>query len=171
MGVDDTEEDRAAAAARSDDGAAKRALLVTVGERLCAVPLEHVVETMRPLPTVPLDGAPAFILGLAVIRGCALPVADLNLLLHGARARSTPGRFVTLALGARQAALAVDRVVGVRRIARLEALPPLLRDAAHEAVAAVAVHDAQLLVVLEATRLVPDPVWALAQAAPGEEPA
>jgi purine-binding chemotaxis protein CheW len=161
----------AAMALASEDGAATGALLVAVGEQLCAIPLAHVVETMRPLPTVPLDGAPAFIAGLAVIRGRAMPVADLKRLLHGAGAPSTPARFVTLALGSRQAALAVDRVVGIRRIARLEALPPLLRDAAQDAVAAVAVHDAQMLVVLEAARLVPDPVWALAQAAPGGDPA
>jgi chemotaxis signal transduction protein len=58
-------------------------------------------------------------------------------------------------------ALAVDSVVGVRpiRAGALHALPPLLRDSA--VIAAIGVLDAQLLVVLQASRLLPEALPAL----------
>jgi hypothetical protein len=45
--------------------------VVRVGARVCALPLHHVVETMRPLPIDPVVGTPAFISGVSVIRGIA----------------------------------------------------------------------------------------------------
>ena len=45
---------------------------------LAALPLEHVVETMRPLPVEPLGDAPRFILGLSIVRGEPIPVVDVG---------------------------------------------------------------------------------------------
>ena len=96
-----------------------------------------------------------------------MPVVDLGLLTGG---RSASGRFVTLRLGDRRAAVAVDAVVGVRAVdARLlQALPPLLRDAGAEVVDAIGVIDTELLVLLRAGRLVPEDVWQAVAA--GEAP-
>src|SRR5207244_5850162 len=143
------------------------ALLVRAAGRLCAVPIAHVVEVMRALPVEPIPGAPSFVPGLAIIRGAPMPVVDLGLLTGG---RSASGRFVTLRLGDRRAALAVDAVVGVRAVDAflLQELPPLLRDAGAEVVDAIGVIDTELLVSLRAGRLVPEDVWQAVAA--GEAP-
>jgi len=87
-----------------------------------------------------------------------MPVVDVARLL--ADAESHPTRFVTVNVGARRVAVAVDAVVGVRTIPSeaLGELPPLL-DGNHDAIAAIGTLDAQLLVVLRSARLIPDSVW------------
>ena len=142
---------------RPEDGAQKWTLLCTAGKRLCAVPLEHVRETMRPLPAMAVVGAPPCVRGLARIRCASLPVVDLAELLG--EPREEVGRFVTVAAGTRQVALAVSSVVDVRAIeaARLEPLPPLLSEAA-VAVNAIGRLDAELLLVLSAMQLLQDDV-------------
>src|SRR5436853_466591 len=104
-------------------------LFCRVNTRLCALPLESIVETTRPLPCEPVAGTPAFVLGLSVIRGVAVPVVDAGQLLSGQR--SAPSRFVVLKVGDRRVALAVEAVVGVRSVGALalQDLPPLVRSA------------------------------------------
>ena len=140
-------------------------LLCRARGRLWALPAELVVETMRPLPVVPLPAAPPFVLGVARIRGAAVPVVDLGVLL-AAPGASRVTRFVTLRLAKRGVALAVEELVGVRRVdsASLGALPPLLQGASEQALAAVGTLDAELLLLLEAGRLVPDTLWAALEA-------
>lgn len=136
-----------------------RAFLVcdTDGRR-CALALEHVVETMRPLPISPFAGAPDFVLGVAIVRGAPTPVVDLAALLGGGR--RTPGRFVTVKAGERRVALAVERVAGVHMLPAADGvIPPLLREARADVVAGVSTLDAELLVVIRAARIVPDEVW------------
>ncbi len=132
-------------------------LIASVGTITCAIPIEHVVETMRPLPIEPLGNLPAFVRGLAIVRGTPMPVVDAAILLG--ITGGEPARFVVVRIADRRLALAVDRVVEVRRIARaaLSAMPPLLR--AVESVAAVGAADAGLLVLLEVARTVPPEVW------------
>lgn len=139
-----------------------KCLLVHVGELLCALPLEHVAETMRPLPVRTIPGAPAFVHGAAVIRGVPVPVVDAALVLGVDSSPRTAGRFITLKTADRQVAFAVDQVVGVRDLDPSEVgkLPPLLRDASAHVVAALGTLDAELLVVLQAGKLVPEDVWA-----------
>ena len=121
---------------------------------------------MRPLPLEPLAGVPPEVLGAAIIRGVPTPVVDVRRLLGGAA--DPPARFVTIRAGATTVALAVDHVVGVVAVepAALHALPPLLSGAAAGAVAAIGRLDAELLLVLEAARLVPPELLA----APGGAP-
>lgn len=135
------------------EASAGQAILFRVYSQLCLLPLENVMETMRPLPVEPIVGAPSFVLGLAIIRGAALPVIDMAGLL--AQRSAEPSRFLTVRTGSRQFALAVTDVLGVRRIAaqQFKELPPVLQAGA-EAIAAVASRDGELLLLLEATRLV-----------------
>lgn len=146
-----------------DDGNANaNAFLVCrVQTRLSALPLAQVVETMRPLPTEAIAGAPHFVRGLAVIRGAPVPVVDAARLL-GAEEDAPPSRFVTLAVGGRRVALALSSVLGVRAVAPdlLHGLPPLLHEAGAEVVAAIGLLDAELLLVLHGARLLPDDAWA-----------
>jgi len=139
---------------------ARSVLLARVGSRLCALQLGHVVEVMRPLPVTPLEGAAAPVRGLALIRGQPTPVVDLGRLLFGAEPAAV-ARFVSVRLGGgRRAALAVDEVLGVTELPDAPAaLPPLLAGAAASAVASVSRLDAELLLVLEAGRTVPDELW------------
>ena len=136
-------------------------LVVTVGARICALPLHHVVETMRPLPIEPVAGTPGFVCGVSVIRGTPTPVVDLKVLLENGENSAGYGRFVTLKLGERRVAIGVDGVVGMRNLnsAQLEELPPLLRDATADLIEAIGSRDGLLLVVLNTARIVPDEVW------------
>lgn len=134
-------------------------LLCRSGGRICALPLSHVGETLRPLPVTPLPGVDACVLGATTLRGQAVPVVALAVLL-GAPA-GEPARFVSLRLGQRMAALAVDEVVGVRALptAMLEETPPLLDGGADAQLAGIGARDAELLLVLRAARTVPQAVW------------
>lgn len=130
--------------------------------RLCALPLAHVVETMRALPLETLPDMPHFMLGISVIRGAAVPVVNVAKLTGSAAGTaSPPARYVTLKLDARRVALAVDSVIGVRDLPpeSLEAIPPLLRELDGTAVAAIAMLDAELLLVLQGARLIPEQIW------------
>jgi purine-binding chemotaxis protein CheW len=135
-------------------------LLCRMETKLCALPLECVLETMRPLPVDPLPGAPRFILGLAIVRGAPIPVVSAAHLLGTGKV--PPTRFVAVRAGERQVALAVDSVLGVRSVTAgsLRDLPPLLRDASAEYVAAIGTLDTELLFFLQSTYLVPEELWA-----------
>jgi purine-binding chemotaxis protein CheW len=136
-----------------------RSLVVGVGTRVCAVPLIHVAETMRPLPVEPISGAPAFVRGISIIRGVPTPVVDLGLVL-GAPG-GVAGRFVTLRLGDRQVALSVETVLGVRDLDRstIQELPPLLQEASNDFIEAIGTLDSRMLVVMRAAWELPDEVW------------
>lgn len=139
-----------------------RLLVCEVGRRACGLSLEHVVETMRPLPLEPLATAPAFVAGLSIVRGEPVPVLDLRRLLGSAPSSEPAKRLVTLRFGSRSAGVLVDAVQGVRRIpdGTLRSLPPLLGEASAEVVREIGRLDEQLLLVLEGGRIVPEAVWA-----------
>jgi len=127
-------------------------LVTTVGTRSCVIPIEHVVETMRPLPIEGIANAPSFVLGIAIVRGEPVVVMDASALLGAARS-APPSRFVTMRVEDRTIALAVDAVSGVATLdARFESLPALLRAA--DVIDAIAPLDERLLVVLRAARVV-----------------
>jgi purine-binding chemotaxis protein CheW len=134
-------------------------LICRVLNRICALPLQHVIETMRPLPVQSIEGAPRSVMGVAIIRGAPVPVVDLGWVLAGAE--SQPTRFVTIDADGRRVALAVDAVIGTRMIPRgsLYDLPPLLQDANADAITAIGRLDAELLVMLGSGRVIPETVW------------
>ncbi len=137
-------------------------LTVRAHRHVCAVTLSHVTEVMRLLPVEPLDGAPAFVSGLTIIRGKATPVVDLNRLLGDVAMEPVKPtaltRLVTLQIGGRAIALLVDAVLTTRTLVRTEftALPPLWQGPHSPAVAALGALDRELFLVLETTRLLPD---------------
>jgi purine-binding chemotaxis protein CheW len=140
------------------------AMLVTrVGSVACGFPIAHVVETTRPLPVEPIGaggaGDLALVDGLAMIRGEPVPVVDARRLLGVAGAAAT--RFVVVRAADRRVALAVDAVLDVRRIdtAALPGLPPLLGGARRDLVTAIGALDAELLVVLDSARVLPEDSW------------
>jgi purine-binding chemotaxis protein CheW len=152
---------RSAPRANGGDEASRTSwLLCRAGTILGALPIEHVVEIMRPLPIEQITGAPEYVRGLSVIRGAPVPVIDVGLLLGGAITSCT--RLVAIKAATRTIALAVDEVIGITGIAAdaLGQLPPLLRDAATDAIAAIGALDSELIVFLRTGRLVPEDVFA-----------
>ena len=134
-------------------------LIVRAAGRACALPLELVIETMRPLPITLMAGAPPAVLGVAMIRGVPTVVVALAKLVSDTAPPA--GRFVTVRVGARVVALAVDAVIGIRSLprAQLHPLPPLLGSV--DSIAAIAALDAELVFALRGSQLVPDDVVAL----------
>lgn len=135
-------------------------LLFRVGSRRCAIPLARVVETMRPLAAMPLPRCPAWIGGLAMVRGHPTPVVDVARLL-GVQ-QDAPSRWVTLTTGNGTMAMAVGEVEGVMALALDAAAPlaPLLKGVAADVIEAVAVLNAELLLLLNHAHWVPEDVWA-----------
>lgn len=142
-------------------GGRQALLICRVGARLCGIPLEHVLETMRPLPVEPLGHLPGFVDGLALIRGRPTPVLDAHRLLGGSPESRLRQRFVTIRVGQRYAALAVDAVLGVRELdlTQLNELPKLLREPRNDLIVALGELDHELFLVLERSRLVPEAFW------------
>ncbi|NVD97771.1 chemotaxis protein CheW [Massilia sp. BJB1822] len=145
-----------------NSGSSKSVLLCRSGQQLYALPLASVRETMRALPAEPVPAMPDCLLGVSLIRGAAVPVVDGRRLVGAAASESAPAsRYVSLVLGERQVALAVDAVLGVRRLdaAMLAEVAPLLDGAETGMVQAISILDAELLMVLQASCLVPEALW------------
>jgi len=135
-------------------------ILLRASSLICAIPLVHVVETMRPLPVRGFSGSPEFVAGMAIIRGRATAVVDLGKLL-GEHGSGLLGRYVTIRVGTRHLALAVEGVLGIRALAEssLDPLPPLVGHLNDPLVERVGARDSELLVVLRASRVLPEEVW------------
>ncbi len=141
----------------------RQTLVVRVRARVCAVPLTHVVETMRPLPVEAVAGMPSFVRGVSIIRGLPTPIVDLGVVLGVPHCGGGSGaeRVVTLRLGDRQVALSVDSVLGVRDLdlSKLQQLPPLLQGASSDVIEAIGTLDEQFLLVLREVSELPGEVW------------
>jgi purine-binding chemotaxis protein CheW len=138
----------------------RKALIVALKSCVCAVPLTHVIETMRPLRVEPISGVPSFVQGISIIRGIPTPVVDLGSLLGTPSEQAE--RFVTLRVGDKQVALSVHAVLGVRdlgTIMTIRELPPLLQRASKEVVETIGTLDEQVLMVLRAGWELPNEVW------------
>jgi purine-binding chemotaxis protein CheW len=148
------------------DEAVMTALVFRAGPLLCALRLDEVVETMRPLDTQPLAGTPAFVLGISVLRGVPTPVIDVARLLGGERTE-TVRRFVTVRTERGAVALATGAVIGIRGIDTSVAggHPALLGAWSSRLVAGVGTIGAEPLLLLQSMRTVPDEVWEAAAAA------
>lgn len=135
-------------------------LLCRCGAVLCALPVEQIVEIMRPLPVERIAGAPAYVRGLSVIRGVPVPVVDLGLIVGEHATLSV--RLIAVKAASRIVAVTVDWVLGISAIAAdaLGQLPPLLRDTAPDTVAAIGATDKELIIFLQTARLVPEDVLA-----------
>lgn len=142
-------------------GVGRKALILGVQTRVCAVPLSHVIETMHPLPTEAISGVPSFVRGVAIIRGIPTPVVDLGAVL-GASSEHKGERFVTVRAGSRQVALLVSAVLGIRDLDALlttQELPPLLQGASQTVVERIGTLDERLLEVLQEGWKLSEEVW------------
>ena len=133
-------------------------LLVRLGGQLCAIPLEHVAETLRLLAITPLPSAPPGVMGVSIVRGSPVPIVDGRTFVGDGGPLT---RLVILCAGSRNVGLAVESIAGLRAIpeAAARSLPPLLGESS--IAARLGALDDELLVVLDAARLVPDTLAAM----------
>jgi purine-binding chemotaxis protein CheW len=141
------------------------ALVFRAGSLLCALRLEDVVETLRPLETRPLAGTPPFVRGISVLRGVPTPVLDVARLLGGAQ--SEIERYVAVRTERGTVALATGPVLGIRDVDTTVTAghPALLGVRSSQLVAGVGTIGAEPLLLLQSMRAVPDEVWEAAAAA------
>ena len=139
-------------------------LVFRAGPLLCALRLDEVIETMRPLVTHPLAGTPAFVRGICIMRGIPTLVVDVARLLGGAEAEVS--RFVAVRTERGPVAFAIGDIHGVRPVSTTTAgrHETLLGDAPARLIAGVGTIDAAPVLLLQSMRLVPDEVWAAAAA-------
>jgi purine-binding chemotaxis protein CheW len=142
--------------------AGNSSLVFRAGPLLCALRLDEVIETMRPLHTHPLAGTPAFVTGICIMRGIPTLVVDVARLLGGVTAEAS--RFVAVRTERGPAAFATGDILGVRTVNAdpAEHNTALLGDAPARLIAAVGTIDAAPVLLLQSMRLVPDDVWAAA---------
>ena len=139
-------------------------LVFRAGALLCALPLDEVIETMRPLATRPLAGTPPYVRGISVMRGVPTPVIDVSRLLRGDQGE--PERYVAVRTERGPVALATGPILGIRDttadIGRGH--PALLGGGSKSFIAGVGTIDAEPLLLLQSMRAVPDEVWEAAAA-------
>jgi purine-binding chemotaxis protein CheW len=140
---------------------------------MCALPLEEVEETMRPLPVAPVSAAPVFVRGVSLVRGAPAPVVSLASLLGGAVTEGEGGagrRFVSLRVPEGRMALDVDEVHGLRWMEEsgLDSVPPLLRATASGHLQHLGSFDGRLLALLGTSRLLPEELWRRLENASGQ---
>jgi purine-binding chemotaxis protein CheW len=126
-------------------------LIVQAGALRCALPLSEVREIMRPLPLKKVSGLASGVLGIAVIRGAALPVLSLGRLLR--QGEEVENRLVVMRTPGRDCALLVGSVHGISDVdaSAWEQMPKLLArvDFADQ----IQAEDAELMVSLSMARL------------------
>ena len=140
-------------------------LVFRAGSLLCALRLDDVLETMRPLPTRPLAGTPAFVSGICVMRGVPTPVVDVARLLGGEQAEVS--RYVAVRTERGPVAFATGQVLGIRTVVGGDVATghtALLSGAGASSplVAGIATIGAEPLLLLQSMRVLPDEVWAQA---------
>jgi purine-binding chemotaxis protein CheW len=135
-------------------------LVFRAGPLLCALRLDEVIETMRPLITHPLAGTPSFVTGICVMRGIPTLVIDVARLLGGAAADVS--RFVAVRTEHGPVAFATGDIQGVRTISAETAgqNAALLGEAPARLIAAVGTIDAAPVLLLQSMGLMPDETWA-----------
>ncbi|MEU8818718.1 chemotaxis protein CheW [Actinoplanes sp. NPDC048796] len=148
-----------------NEGAGVSALVFRAGPLLCALRLDEVIETMRPLETRPLAGTPAFVRGISVLRGVPTPVIDVSRLLGGGSAE--PERYIAVRTDRGAVAFGTGAVLGVRNVEAEPSggHPALLGGGNSRLVAGVGTLGTEPLLLLQSMRAVPDDVWEAAAAA------
>ena len=96
-----------------------------------------------------------------MIRGATVVVVDLASMLGAAADEAKQTRVVTLRVGTRVVALAVESITGVREFDRsmLSEIPPLLLQAHPEVLTAMGLLDGELMLVFDGSRIVTDKNW------------
>lgn len=132
--------------------------MVRVAGRSLALPVAHVVETMRPLPIAP-DGDDPALPGVAMIRGAACQIVALAPWLDLPGTPEAP-RFVVVRTPDAALALLVDAVVAVRTLNPIEPVSRFAMRSTHPGAMPRPSPSPTRLRVLEQLRpVLDDAVW------------
>jgi purine-binding chemotaxis protein CheW len=133
---------------------------------LCALRLDEVIETMRPLTVRPLAGTPSYVRGVTIMRGVPTPVVDVARLVGGEEADIV--RFIAVRTERGPVAFATGPVLGIRAATADAAAghSGLYGGASSRLVAGVGTVDAEPILLLQSMRVLPDEVWAAAAGVP-----
>jgi len=134
------------------------AVVFQAGSLLCALRLDDVIETMRPLGTRPLAGTPPYVRGISILRGVPTPVVDVARLLAGEP--SEVARFIAVRTEHGPVAFATGPVLGIR--ATPAAGPAVYPGVTSRLVAGVGTIGTEPLLLLRSMRVLPEDVWAAA---------
>lgn len=130
-----------------------------VGGQQYAIDIMQVKEIIIPVPVVPMPSAPDFIEGIIELRGTFLPTVDVRKRFGlNQTALTRESKFVVANLAGVYAALIVDSVLDVRRIALadIEDAPSLTRSADAGFVLGVAKWDNEIAMLLDLHRILSD---------------
>lgn len=106
----------AAPRARTGDERGLPHLVARVGTTRFGLPVERAAHVVARSPITSVPGSGAGILGIAVVLGGLLPVADAALVLGLDPDATAPGRIVVLTDGDERIGLLVDAVDGLERV-------------------------------------------------------
>jgi len=150
----------------TDGDAGVMSLVFRAGSLLCALRLDEVIETMRPLAVRRLAGVPSYVRGVTIMRGVPTPVVDVARLVGGEQGEVS--RFVAVRTEQGPIAFATGPVLGIRATepdpAARHSL--LLSDACSRLVAGIGTIDAEPILLLQSMRVLPDEVWTAAAGLP-----
>jgi purine-binding chemotaxis protein CheW len=123
-----------------------------------AVPLANVTEIERPLELTPVPNVPAWVLGVANLRGDIISVVDLRAFLGLEPGAVTPATRLLMARtrqGEMAASLVVDQVSGIRYLSSDQFSPPTapIEDQVAPYIRGMAEYANSMLVVLNLERL------------------
>lgn len=127
---------------------------------ICAIPIKDISEVMRPLPLNVIPDSPIFLLGISVIRGHSIPIVDFGTLV-GLNKSKPPEKYVVLKVESRKVALAVENVMGIKKLSRgfMDQLPPLFQNVHPDIITQIGILDEEFLIVIRASKLIPIEVW------------
>ncbi len=103
-----------------------RVVVVEAGREAYGLPVEHLREIVPASPITALPNMPAFLLGLAGVRGELVSVIDLAE-LHGRGQTGASSYFAVLEAAGRLVALRIETVVGFRDVYEDEVVAGLTR--------------------------------------------
>ncbi|MEE8537689.1 MAG: chemotaxis protein CheW [Acidobacteriota bacterium] len=129
-------------------------LIVKVTDSLYALPISSIEEILPMKDVAPLPRSAAAVRGVLFLRGHAVTVVDMGILLGAAPARG--GRIVVVVIEGERYGMVVDQVLKVLPADELEGLSaPASALGASQAVCAVARVAEQVVSLIDLERLVP----------------
>jgi purine-binding chemotaxis protein CheW len=130
-------------------------LMLLLGERQFALPVERTTEVLRMVAITPIPGSQPWLAGVVNVRGRTVPVVDLRVRLGlpaGDPGLRTP--IIVIETGGRVAGLIADEVVDVRAVPMSCVEPPDPMAGPARWLSAVVRHGDHLILVLDPDRVV-----------------
>ncbi len=127
-----------------------------LGGQLYALPLDHVERALRMVSVTPLPEAPSWVPGVIDLHGRVIPVVDLRQRFdQPPKKLALDDRLLVVQALEQTVALVVDEVTGVLEVPAHQVEPPADPLSQSRPLVAVVRRDEGLVLVLDATRLLP----------------